>query len=78
MNQEEATEIIREAYKREINFFDTANGYSKGESERVLGNALKEIGAKRERIVIAAKVTMPCFDHISKKPSWENLSIPQW
>jgi aryl-alcohol dehydrogenase (NADP+) len=39
-----------------INFFDTADVYSEGESEAVLGRALKHFGAPREHVVIATKV----------------------
>ncbi len=46
---------IEAALKLGINFFDTANVYSAGESERVLGRALREL-ARREDVVIASKV----------------------
>lgn len=77
VQQKEATEIVKEAYDRGINFFDTADAYCNGESERVLGNALKEIGAKRERIVIATKVFLPCYDDVSKFPSPDFFSDPE-
>ncbi len=39
-----------------VNFFDTADVYSVGESERLLGQALKNLGVKRKDVVIATKV----------------------
>ncbi len=51
--------IVRVALDLGINFFDTANVYSGGESERILGRALKSFGVKREDVVIATKVFGP-------------------
>ena len=52
LDEEEGQEIIDRAIKLGINFFDTANMYSMGESERVLGNALE---GRREQQVVATK-----------------------
>jgi aryl-alcohol dehydrogenase-like predicted oxidoreductase len=55
MNDREAsTELIEQALELGINFFDTANAYSRGESESILGDALSE--HDREELVIATKV----------------------
>jgi len=43
-------------YDNGINTFDTANTYSNGESERILGKALKEYNIPRENVVIMTKV----------------------
>ena len=51
--------FIRRAWEAGINFFDTADMYSKGESEVVLGNALREMAVPREQVVIATKVYNP-------------------
>lgn len=51
----EARPFIRKALDVGINFFDTANSYSAGSSEEILGRALKEF-AKRDEIVVATKV----------------------
>ncbi|KAL9537715.1 hypothetical protein MBANPS3_011528 [Mucor bainieri] len=58
-DEKEGIEFIEASYKLGINFFDTADTYSNGESERVLGKALKTIGAPRSRVVIATKVNFP-------------------
>lgn len=46
-------------YENGINTFDTANVYSNGESERILGRALKEHNIPRENVVIMTKVWFP-------------------
>ncbi|RDW18748.1 aldo/keto reductase [Oceanobacillus arenosus] len=55
LNEEHSRPVIKKALDLGINFFDTANIYSMGESENVLGNALKDY-AKRDDIVLATKV----------------------
>ncbi|GAA5807613.1 hypothetical protein MFLAVUS_000982 [Mucor flavus] len=65
-NEEESIKLIKEAYAAGINFFDTSNNYSNGESEIVLGKALKKIGANRGRIVIATKVYAPVYADVSR------------
>jgi 1-deoxyxylulose-5-phosphate synthase len=50
---------IQRALELGINFFDTANVYSKGSSEEILGRALKDFVASRDEIVIATKVYFP-------------------
>src|SRR5260370_14713659 len=55
LEEEASRPFIREALERGINFFDTADVYSQGASEEILGRALKEY-AKRAEVVIATKV----------------------
>ncbi len=50
--------VIRKALDLGINFFDTANSYSEGTSEEIVGRALREL-ADRDEIVIATKVFFP-------------------
>ena len=59
LGEEPSFAIIRKALDAGINFFDTANVYSNGESEQILGRALKACGVKREDVVIATKVYNP-------------------
>ena len=54
ISYEESEAIVKECLDNGINFFDTANIYSNGESEEFLGKALKKY-AKREEVVIATK-----------------------
>ena len=55
LNEEASRPFIQRAIELGINFFDTANVYSDGTSEEILGRALKDF-AKREEVVIATKV----------------------
>ena len=55
LNEEESRPIIKKALDLGINFFDTANVYSLGKSEEILGRALKDY-ANRDEVVIATKV----------------------
>src|SRR5919202_2765750 len=55
LNEESSRPIIKKALELGINFFDTANVYSLGKSEEILGRALKDF-ANRDEVVIATKV----------------------
>jgi 1-deoxyxylulose-5-phosphate synthase len=57
LKEEPSREIIRNALDAGINFFDTANVYSVGSSEEIVGRALKDF-ATRDEVVIATKVTL--------------------
>lgn len=52
----DSEKIIKHALNLGINFFDTANTYSKGTSEEYLGRALKENNVARDKVVLASKV----------------------
>jgi aryl-alcohol dehydrogenase-like predicted oxidoreductase len=56
LDQANADELIRAAIDKGINFFDTADVYSAGESERTLGQSFKNLGISRSHVVIATKV----------------------
>src|ERR1700679_4375839 len=62
LDEEASRPFIRRALDAGINFFDTADVYSLGASEEVLGRALKDFADSRERIVIATKVFSPMGD----------------
>jgi aryl-alcohol dehydrogenase-like predicted oxidoreductase len=61
LNEEQSRPFIKKALELGINFFDTADMYSFGTSEEVVGNALKDF-AKRDEVVIATKVFNPMSD----------------
>src|SRR5215208_680133 len=69
LNEEDSRPIIKKALEIGINFFDTANVYSIGASEEILGRALKDF-AKREEVVIATKV----HGKMSDDPNGSGLS----
>lgn len=56
LNYLESEKVIQHALGLGINFFDTANVYSKGTSEEYLGRALKENKVPRDQVVISSKV----------------------
>ena len=56
LRQEEADRLIETALDAGINFIDTANVYADGKSEEIVGQTLRNLGAKREEVVIATKV----------------------
>ena len=55
LDEEESRPFIKRALEAGINFFDTANRYSLGNSEEILGRAVKDF-ARRDEVVIATKV----------------------
>ena len=60
--EEASRPILRRALDLGINFFDTANAYSDGTSEEIVGRALKDF-ARREDVVLATKVYFPLTQH---------------
>lgn len=56
MGQQEVNDHVKLAFEAGVNFFDTANIYSFGESETLFGQALKDTGLNRDELVIATKV----------------------
>ncbi len=67
--EDQTRPLIREALDLGINFFDTANVYSDGTSEEIVGRALKDF-ARRDEVVLATKVHGP----MSKAPNGRGLS----
>jgi aryl-alcohol dehydrogenase (NADP+) len=70
LEEEESRPFIRRALELGINFFDTADMYSLGVSEEILGRALKDFGPGRDRVVIATKV----FNAMGDDPNQKGLS----
>jgi aryl-alcohol dehydrogenase-like predicted oxidoreductase len=56
VNRKEADDWVRAAIDGGINFFDTADAYSEGASERILGQSFKNLNIPRKDVVIATKV----------------------
>jgi aryl-alcohol dehydrogenase-like predicted oxidoreductase len=56
LGQRESLALVATALDAGVNFIDTADTYSEGESERLLGAALKSLNRPREQIVVATKV----------------------
>lgn len=70
LQQQEVNELIKAAFDAGINFFDTANAYSFGQSEQLLGQSLIDLKIPRDQVVIATKVLARMDD----KPNSTGLS----
>jgi len=70
LDEEASRPFIKAALDAGINFFDTADVYSLGASEEVLGRALKDLGPPRDQLVVATKV----FSPMGKSPNERGLS----
>jgi len=57
LGQDAATTLVKQAFAAGVNFIDTANVYSLGESEILTGNAIKSLGLPRDELVVATKAT---------------------
>jgi 1-deoxyxylulose-5-phosphate synthase len=69
LGEEESRPFIKRALEAGINFFDTANRYSLGSSEEILGRAIKDF-ARRDEVVIATKV----YGRMFRGPNGHGLS----
>ncbi len=68
--QDEVNELMKTSFDAGINFYDTANIYSYGESETLLGQSIKDVGLNRDELVIASKVR----GRMNDKPNSVGLS----
>jgi 1-deoxyxylulose-5-phosphate synthase len=66
LNDEQSRPFIKRALELGINFFDTADMYSLGKSEEVLGKALNDF-TSRDKVVIATKVFNPMSDDVNDR-----------
>ena len=67
LNEAQAQPFVERALEAGITFFDTADVYSLGESERVLGNLLQKLNVKRESVVVATKVFSPMSEDVNDR-----------
>lgn len=65
LEEEQSLEILKAAYDRGINTWDTANFYSNGDSEVVIGKAMKKFNIPREKVVLMTK----CALYVSEDPT---------
>jgi aryl-alcohol dehydrogenase-like predicted oxidoreductase len=70
LEEDEARPLVQSAVEAGINFYDTADVYSRGESEVLTGKLLREFQPQREDLVIATKV----FNPMSDSPNDRGLS----
>jgi len=67
LGEEESRPFIKKALEAGINFFDTADVYSVGRSEEIVGKALKDFAPSRDRVVIATKVCGVMSDDVNDR-----------
>lgn len=63
LDEDESLEILKAAFDRGLNTWDTANAYSNGLSEECIGKALQKFAIPREKVVIMTK----CFLHVAEE-----------
>ena len=63
LGQEDTTRMVKVALDSGINFIDTADVYSLGESETLVGNALRDV---RQELVLATKVRLPMSENFNR------------
>jgi aryl-alcohol dehydrogenase-like predicted oxidoreductase len=70
LEQQDADALVKTALDAGINFIDTANVYAEGNSERITGQALRNLGIARDEVVIASKV----FGRMGEGPNGSGAS----
>ena len=74
LDEAQARPIVRRAVDLGVNFFDTADMYSRGESEVLTGRLLREFFPRREDCVVATKVYFNVHDANAQQPNRQGLS----
>ncbi|KAI4717235.1 putative aldo/keto reductase [Aureobasidium sp. EXF-10727] len=73
LDEEASLPLLKAAYDKGINTWDTANIYSNGVSETIIGKAIKKYQIPREKIVILSK----CFAYIGEEPGIKTMTYGQ-
>ncbi|MEH2392406.1 MAG: aldo/keto reductase [Nostoc sp.] len=70
VQQTEADTLLARSFEAGINLIDTADIYSEGNSERITGQVLKNLGTKRDEVIVGTKV----FGNMGSKPNQQGSS----
>jgi hypothetical protein len=73
IDEEKALPLLKAAYDRGLNTWDTANVYSNGVSEEIIGKAIKKYEIPRNKIVILSK----CYGYVGEEPSVRGIMYGQ-
>lgn len=73
MDEEKSLPLLKAAYDKGVNTWDTANVYSNGASEVIIAKALKKYSIPRHKVVILTK----CFGAVGEQPNIRHISYPQ-
>jgi aryl-alcohol dehydrogenase-like predicted oxidoreductase len=69
----EVTNLLKAAYERGLNTWDTANVYSAGISESLIGKAVKKLSIPRHKLILLTK----CFGTVGEEPAANHIRFPE-
>jgi len=72
IEEKEGLELLKGAWDRGVNTWDTANVYSNGVSEEIIGKAIKKFGIPRHKLVILSK----CYGTVGEQPGLRDITFP--
>jgi len=72
VEEKEGLELLKGAWDRGLNTWDTANVYSNGVSEKIIGKALKQFNIPREKLVLLSK----CYGVVGEQPGLRHITWP--
>jgi aryl-alcohol dehydrogenase-like predicted oxidoreductase len=72
VEEDQALPLLKAAYDRGLNTWDTANVYSNGASEQLIAKAIKKYNIPRQKVVILSK----CFGPVGEEPSILSIKYP--
>lgn len=67
VDQDTARECVRVAVDNGVNFIDMADVYARGEAERVVGKIIRDLGLRRQHLVLSSKVYWPMSDDVNDR-----------
>ena len=67
LQQDDATELLRAAIDAGVNFVDTADVYAEGLSEKITGQAIRDLGIARDEVVLATKALGPMGEGVNQR-----------
>lgn len=73
VEEQEALPLLKAAYDRGLNTWDTANVYSNGVSEKIIGKAIKKYGIPRHKVVLLSK----CWGYVGESPEIWDAKYPE-
>jgi hypothetical protein len=73
IDEEKALPLLKAAYDRGLNTWDTANVYSNGVSEEIIGKAIKKYEIPRNKIVVLSK----CYGYVGEEPGVRGIMYGQ-
>jgi aryl-alcohol dehydrogenase-like predicted oxidoreductase len=73
IEEKEGLELLKGAWDRGLNTWDTANVYSNGVSEEIIGKAIKKFGIPRHKLVILTK----CYGTVGEQPGFKHITYSE-